>query len=61
MRFANVRKHVNDVLWKLEAISLRSIDHHLDPAEWLNGTSERSVSLHAYNLFLVLVNVAWSV
>ncbi|MNM85886.1 hypothetical protein D3C81_980250 [compost metagenome] len=58
MRFADIREHFNNAVRKLEAISFSGVDHHLDTAERLDGTSERSVSLNTDDLFLVLVDVA---
>ncbi|MNC19320.1 hypothetical protein D3C75_672500 [compost metagenome] len=57
MRFADVREHFNDVLRKFEAVCFGSIDHHLDSAERLNGTFERSICLNTDNLFFILVDV----
>ncbi|MNE47378.1 hypothetical protein D3C80_1417850 [compost metagenome] len=61
MRFANVRKHFNNTFWYIKAISLTCIKHHINTAERMNRTLERSITLHTYDLFLVFIQISRSV
>ncbi|MNN36003.1 hypothetical protein D3C81_1498750 [compost metagenome] len=60
VRLANMRKHFNNTFWYIKTVSLTSIEYHVNTAEWMNRTLERSITLHTYDLFLVFIQISRS-
>ncbi|MNJ68646.1 hypothetical protein D3C77_649130 [compost metagenome] len=61
MRLANRRKHINNALWQIKSISFARVEYHINSTERMDRTLERRAALHTDNLFLVLIQVTWSV
>ncbi|MNS51409.1 hypothetical protein D3C72_840820 [compost metagenome] len=57
MSFPNSVKDINNFFGQFEAICLTSINHHPDSSERLNGTLERSIRLHADDLFFLFIQI----